>query len=95
MTAYEQQIECGKEIVQGMLTNLAAKLREPRLNDLVFKVTDGDFDHDRISLVDPKFHIVIKIEVDDLADCPADSRVRHRLETHIQRAMQAFYGPRQ
>jgi len=95
MTEYEQQIESGKEIVRGILANLATKLREPSVNDLMFKVTDQDFDHDRISLIDRRFHIVAKIEEDDLADCPADNSVRSRLETQLQQKIQAFYRPTQ
>ena len=95
MTEYEQQIESGKEIVRGMLATLATKLREPSVNDLMFQVTDQDFDYDRISLIDPKFHIVAKIEEDDLADCPADDSVRSKLETQLQQKIQAFYRPTQ
>jgi hypothetical protein len=94
MNEYEQQIESGKEIVKGVLANLATELREPQLNDLTFKMTDGDFDYDRISLMDPQFHIVAKIQEDDLADCPADRNVRSKLETQLRQAVQAFYGPK-
>jgi hypothetical protein len=94
MTEYEQQIESGKEVVRGMLSNLAAKLGNSRVNDLAFKVTEGDFDHDRISLVDTKFRVVAKIEEDDLADCPAEERVRKRLEAQLEQAIYAFYGPK-
>jgi hypothetical protein len=95
MTTYEQQIESGKEIVRGMLANLATELREPKVNDLVFKVTDADFDRDLVSLVDPKFHVVAKIEEDDLADSPADSSVRNKLETNLRRTIEASYGAKQ
>ncbi len=93
MTEYEQQIESGKEIVRGILANLATQLHEPMVKQLSFNMTDSDFDHDRISLTDPKFHIVTKIQEDDLADCPADRNVRSRLETQLQQAVRAFYRP--
>lgn len=95
MNEYQQQIESGKEIVIGMLGKLAVKLDLPELKDLSFHVTDGDFDHDRISLVDrEKFHVVAKIQDADLADCPADARVRSRVDAELKQAIQAFYGPR-
>jgi hypothetical protein len=93
MTEYEQQIESGKEIVLGIITRLATKLNCPKAIDLVFHVTDGDFDHDCISLVDHKSHVVTKIQEDDLADCPADARVRSRVEGQLQQVILAFYGP--
>ena len=94
MNEYEQQIESGKEIVKGILANLATELLEPKVNNLVLKATEGDFDYDRISLMDPQFHIVAKIQEDDLADCPADRNVRSKLETQLRQAVQAFYGPK-
>ena len=94
MNEYEQQIESGKEIVKGVLANLATEIGKPQVNDLTFKMTDGDFDYDRISLIDAKSRIVTKIQDDDLADCPADRNVRNRLETELRQAVQAFYGPK-
>ena len=91
MAAYEQQIESGKEIARGMLSNFASELHERRVNDLVFKVTDQDFDRGLVSLMNPKLSIITKIEEDDLADCPTDKTVRRKLETQIRRAVQAFY----
>ena len=62
MTAYEEQVESGKEIVRQVLSNLAAEFNEPEVNTLAFKVTYQDFDRDRISLVDPKrLRVVAKI----------------------------------
>jgi hypothetical protein len=92
MNEYEQQIESGKGIVKGVLANLATELRQPQVNDLTFKMIDGDFDYDRISLIDPESHIVAKIQDDDLADCPADRNVRNKLETQLRQAVQVFYG---
>jgi hypothetical protein len=92
MTAYEQQIESGKEIVRGILANLASELHEPKVNELAFKVTDQDFDRGRISLVDPELNIVAKIEENDLANCPTDKTVGMKLETQLRRA---FYGSKQ
>jgi hypothetical protein len=95
MTEHEQQTASGRELVNGILQNLAIELGEPRLNDLAFKMTDGDFDHDRISLMDPQFHIVAKIQEDDLADCPADKTVQRKIETQLRQAIQDFYGPKE
>ena len=94
MTEFEQQIESGKEIVRGMLSNLATGLGDPMVKQLSFNMTDSDFDHDRISLTDPKLHIVTKIQEDDLADCPADRNVRRKLETQLQQAVHAFFRPK-
>jgi hypothetical protein len=94
MTEYEQQIESGKRIVLGILTKLATTLDYPKAKELTFYTTDGDFDHDCISLVDQKAHVVTKIREDDLADCPADAKVRSRLEAQLQQAIEAFYGPK-
>lgn len=94
MSEYEHQIESGKEIVKGMLANLAIELNEPKINDLAFTMTDGDFDHDRISLMDPESYIVTKIQDDDLADCPADRQARSRLAKQIQQSIEAFYRPK-
>jgi hypothetical protein len=94
MTTYEQQIASGKEIVRGILANLANELHEPKVNDLSFTVTDQDFDYDRISLVDPKLKILAKLEEDDLADCLTTKTVRKKLEIQLRQAVQAFYGPK-
>jgi len=94
MTEYEQQVESGKGIVHGILANLAAELREPEVDNLKFNVTDQDFDHDRISLMDSQFNMVAKIQVDDLADCPADNAVRRRLEARLRQAVRAHFGRR-
>jgi hypothetical protein len=93
MTEYQQQIESGKQIVLGMLAKLAAVLDCPKARDLNFHTTDGDFDHDCISLIDNKAHVITKIQEDDLADCPADAKVRSRIEAQLQQAVTAFYGP--
>jgi hypothetical protein len=93
MNEYQQQIESGKTIVLGMLDKLATKLALPELKGLSFHLTDKDFDYDRVSLVDrDKFHVVTKIQEADLADCPADARVRSRVEAELQQAIRAFYG---
>jgi hypothetical protein len=94
MTEYDQQIESGKNIVLGILTKLATTFDCPKAKDLTFHMTDGDFDRDCISLIDQKAHVITKIQEDDLADCPADGRVRSRIETQLQQAVQAFYGPK-
>jgi hypothetical protein len=88
---YEGQVESGKEIVRGILANLAVEFHAPGLNDLTFKTTDRDFDYDRISLMDPKFRILAKIGRDDLADCPADLKVRKRLEVQLRQAICATH----
>jgi hypothetical protein len=95
MNEYQQQIEAGKEIVLRMLATLAVELDTPELRELSFHVTDGDFDHDCISLVDRKrFHVVAKVQDADLADCPADGRVRSRLDAELKQAIRAFYEPK-
>lgn len=92
-TTYEQQVEAGKKIVREMLAKLRSELNEPRVNVLEFKVTDQDFDYDRISLVDPKrFNVVLKIEEDDLADCPADSLIRRNLEAALSAAIRSYFA---
>ncbi len=88
---YDEQVESGKELVRGMLANLALEFHAPRLNDLTFKITDQDFDYDRISLMDPQFKILAKIGRDDLADCPADRGVRKRLEVQLRQAIGASH----
>jgi hypothetical protein len=94
MTEYMQQIESGKQIVRGMLSNLASELREPKINSLAFKTVGHDFALDQISLADPKANVVTKIEEDDLADCPADELVCGRLEGQVRQAIQKFYRPK-
>ncbi len=93
MTTHEEQVESGKKIAREMLANLATEFHESRVNDLTFTLTDQDFDYHRVSLVDQRLGIVAKIEVDDLADCPADKGVRRRLESQLRQAVQAFYKP--
>jgi hypothetical protein len=93
MTAYEQQIESGREVLRGILSNLASELHEPKVNELAFRATDQDLDRHYISLMDPKFNIIAKIEENDFADCPTDKTVRRKLETQLRRAVQAFFGP--
>ncbi len=36
---YDEQVESGKELVRGMLANLALEFHAPRLNDLTFKIS--------------------------------------------------------
>ncbi len=92
-TTYQQQVQAGKKIVREILVKLASELNEPRVNDLEFKVTDQDFDYDRISLVDPKeFNIVLKIEENDLADCPADSSIHRKLEATLNAAIRSYFS---
>lgn len=87
-TTYERQVDCGKEIVRGMLDELARELNEPAIKNLVFRVTDQDFDYDRISLVDRgKLRVIVKLEENDLADCPEDRSVRQRLEEQVRSAI--------
>jgi hypothetical protein len=94
-TTYEQQVDCGKEIVRGMLEELAREMNEPGLKNLVFQVTDQDFDYDRISLVDRgKLRVVAKLEENDLADCPADESVRRRLEGQVRSAIISYHAER-
>ncbi len=90
-TTYEDQVNSGKQIVRGMLKELAREMNEPGLENLVFQVTDQDFDYDRISLVDSgKLRVVAKLEEDDLADCPADGSVRRRLERQVRSAIISY-----
>ena len=93
MTPYEQSIESGKEIVRGILKDLATELQEPKVNELSFKVTDQDFD-DRISLMDKQLNIVTKIMNDDLADCLEDVGVLRKLEAQLRKAIQAYCKPK-
>jgi hypothetical protein len=90
MTPYEQQVESGKEIVREILANLATDLNEPNVKEFTFKMTDQDFDRDRISLVGPNHKIVAKIERDDLADCPEDRAIRGKLKARLQQSVQIF-----
>ena len=94
MTEHERQVEAGKDIARGILSNLAAEVHEPKVNDLNFTTTDQDFDYDRISLIDRKGNIIAKIEETDLADCSADKHVRAKLEDQLRQAIQALYGPK-
>jgi hypothetical protein len=87
----QQQIEAGKQIVQEILAKLASELNQPGANNLTFNMTDKDFDYDRISLMNPSFHVVAKIEETDLADCPADAGVRSRLRAQLRLAILEFY----
>ena len=90
-TTYEEQVNSGKQIVKGMLKEFAKEMNQPGLENLVFQVTDQDFDYDRISLVDTgKLRIVAKLEEDDLADCPADGTVRRRLERQVRSAVISY-----
>jgi hypothetical protein len=91
MAEYEEQIEAGKRIVREMLTNFAVKLGQPKVNDLRFKVTDGDFDSNCVSLIDAAFNIIAKIKNDDLADCPADVGVRRTLEIRLEEKIRATF----
>jgi hypothetical protein len=90
MTPYEQQVESGKEIVREMLANLASDVNEPQVKEFTFRMTDQDFDRDRISLMSQNLKIVTKIERDDLADCPADRAVRRKLEAQVWQSVQTF-----
>jgi hypothetical protein len=95
MNTYEEQVESGKQIVRQMLGNLAVEFNEPELNNLQFKITDKDFDEDRISLVDlQRREVVAKIEENDLADSPADAGVWKRLEAQIKQAIEARHRPK-
>lgn len=94
-TTYAQQVECGKEIVRGILEELATEMNEPGLKNLAFQVTDQDFDYDRISLVDRgKLRVVTKLEENDLADCPADESVRRRLRGQVRSAIASYCAER-
>ena len=88
MTQYEQQIESGKEIVWGIIFDLAAEFGKPQFCDPTFMVTDQDFDRDLVSVLYGS-RILAKIERDDLADCLADRGVRRTLEKHLRRAIEA------
>jgi hypothetical protein len=94
VTPYEQSIESGKEIVRGILKDLATELQEPKVKELSFKVTDQDFD-DRISLMDKQLNIVTKIMNDDLADCLEDVGILRKLEAQLRQAIQAYCEPKQ
>lgn len=89
--ALEQQVESGKHFVRARLAAIARELDDQSLNNLDFEVTDADFDFDRVSLVDRKhFRVVMKIELDDITDCPADPAVRRRLEAELREAIESY-----
>ena len=94
MNEYQQQIEAGKSIVLEILTHVALELEEPRIAELKFAVTSRDFDYDQVSLIDSTGNVVTKLEETDLADCPADKRVRAKLQAQLFRSMRAFYAPK-
>ena len=89
---YEEQIEAGKEIVKEILCRLASDIEQPQVNKFSFIVTDRDFDNRQISVLDPdQKKIVFKMNEDDLADAPASSPVRHRLEAQLREAVRAYF----
>jgi hypothetical protein len=90
MSEYENHVEAGKEIILGTLSNLAIELSDPRVADLVFTTTNQDFDFYRVSLIDKHGNTIAKVEESDLADCPADSNVRAKLEGQLRCAIEVM-----
>jgi hypothetical protein len=90
--AHAQQIETGRQIVKEILGKLAADLNRPEINNLSFMVTDKDFDHRQVSILDQnQKKIVMKVNDNDLADCPADRSVRRKLEAGLLAAVKEYY----
>jgi hypothetical protein len=88
---YEQQIEAGKQIVRETLIRLASDLERPQISSFTFAVTDLDFDNRQTSVWDPdKRRIVLRIYDDHLADAPATTAIRHRLEAQIRETVKAY-----
>lgn len=89
---YEQQIEAGKEIVKEALRRLAGEIGRQEIREFKFIVTDRDFDHRQISVLDPnQKKIVLKLAEDDLADAPGTAAVRYKLETQLHEAVGNHY----
>jgi hypothetical protein len=86
--AYKQQIEAGKEIVQQILRDVARVQNEPWIASLSFAQTQGDFDANAVSLVDPQTHkVVTKFKIAALADLPAMRGSRGKMELYIRSAV--------
>jgi hypothetical protein len=94
MTQYKHQVEAGKDIVRAALSNLATELSDARVGDLVFTTTNQEFDYDLVSLIDRQGNVVAKVDKSDLADCPADARVRAKLEGQLRYAVEVSFRPK-
>ena len=93
MTAYEDQVEAGKSAVLSELARVGQETNDSRLLRLDFLTTDRDFDSDSVSLVDrERFKIVVKFEVNDLADSVADEGIRRRIIRKLEEAAKFYFS---
>jgi hypothetical protein len=87
-----KQVEAGKQFVKETLAELKTTLNQPDIDNFEFLTTDKDFDHDQLSIFDPKKRrVVAKIARNDLADCMTTPIVKRRLVVEINTAAQAYF----
>ena len=86
------EIETGKEIIKEILGKLALELKQPRINDLTYMVTDEDFDRQQVSIVDPnQKKVVMKVEQNHLADAPSMPDLLRKLEAQLRASVRTHY----
>lgn len=91
---YQKQVEAGKQFVKETLAELKTTLNQPDIDNFEFLTTDKDFDHDQLSIFDPKNRrVVAKLERNDLADCTTTQVVREKLKDRINTEVRAYYKP--
>ena len=89
---YGQQLQAGITIVMQTLEKLANGLNKPQVKRFSLRETEQDFARDQVSLFDPAQRMVVtKFLVDDLADAPSSTNIRHRLEAQLVVAVRAYY----
>jgi hypothetical protein len=90
-----EQLAEGKRLAWSMLEQLAREYAVP-LQNLAWEQTAGDFDFLRWSIVDVESKtVVVKLEQDDLEDCPADGGRRAKVEAQLRHAIRSSYARRQ
>lgn len=93
VNTYQQQVEDGKEYVKEILSGLAADLGRPDINRFEFQITDQDFDHQQISIVDPvEKRIVTKLSESNLADQAGTPFLKRKLKDDIRAAVNSYFA---
>jgi hypothetical protein len=89
---YQEQIEAGKQFVKETLAELKNTLNQPDIGNFEFLTTDKDFDHDQLSIFDPKKRkVVAKLVRNDLADCMTTTVVKRRIADDLKTAVRVYY----
>jgi hypothetical protein len=90
---YKRQIEAGKEIVKGILRDLATNLDDLRIANLTLVESHSDFDKNGMSLLDPSTgRIVARLKLEHLADAPGTPSRRRQLNDEVRREVIGFFS---